>query len=382
MAREGAFWFSQLFGFKEPRSYAEAQQRLLELTSGPAEDALLAGKRVGEWHFESLSCLRTEALQCAEASGLMGLPLMLANVNGDVRALHADPANEGAMFQAASQLNCLEMRHSGCTPEDGVTCYWQDSTQGPACALACGAACAFRNYLVPVGKGQVGQTAQHQLDSTQDLRQLLSPDGGEPLWWAKNGYAESSATLLEHANEKLAAMADDELSKARDSIRIGVHFDCEVTRAGHLVAQAFCGAIPVGRSAVKDTKLWQPLAELVLEAVYEATLWSHVLYTARFRAAKALPPRPLYLTQVGGGVFGNEDSWICNAIGRACSAVRDHSIGLDIRVVHFGGGTPLPYSMLERRCRQVAARRAAGESSSDAAVRVSTEHGPRSIERA
>jgi hypothetical protein len=44
-----------------------------------------------------------------------------------------------SVFQAASQFNCLEFPGPECKPEDGVTAYFCDRTQGPACALACGA---------------------------------------------------------------------------------------------------------------------------------------------------------------------------------------------------------------------------------------------------
>ena len=37
------------------------------------------------------------------------------------------------------------------TPEDGVTRYKDDPTQGPACAIAAGAATIYRNYFVPIG---------------------------------------------------------------------------------------------------------------------------------------------------------------------------------------------------------------------------------------
>ena len=34
-------------------------------------------------------------------------------------------------------------------PEDGVTLYAADPTQGPACALACAAGSVYRNYFCP-----------------------------------------------------------------------------------------------------------------------------------------------------------------------------------------------------------------------------------------
>ena len=78
--------------------------------------------------------------------------------------MHADPELEGALFQVASQFNLLEMTGPSVTPEDGVTRYSHDHTQGPACAIAAGAATIYRNYFAPVD-GQSGQTRERQLDA-------------------------------------------------------------------------------------------------------------------------------------------------------------------------------------------------------------------------
>ena len=64
--------------------------------------------------------------------------------------MHADPELDGALFQVASQFNLLEMTGPSATPEDGVTRYSADHTQGPACAIAAGAATIYRNYFAPV----------------------------------------------------------------------------------------------------------------------------------------------------------------------------------------------------------------------------------------
>ena len=110
---------------------------------------------------------------------------------GDVRALHADPAYEGALFQVASQFNLLEMTSEHVTPEQGVARYAYDHTQGPACAMAAGAATIYRNYCVPVGD-RIGQTSDRQLDALAGLGSALSdlvdlPVSG--LWRMQNGYA-------------------------------------------------------------------------------------------------------------------------------------------------------------------------------------------------
>jgi len=89
-------------------------------------------------------------------------------VTGDVRQMHQSPENAGALFQVASQFNLLEMTGPEVSPEDGVTRYQHDRTQGPACAIAAGAATIYRNYFAPVD-GRDGQTAERQFDGLADL---------------------------------------------------------------------------------------------------------------------------------------------------------------------------------------------------------------------
>ncbi|MEP1519048.1 hypothetical protein [Ascidiaceihabitans sp.] len=75
-------------------------------------------------------------------------PLKVRDVVADVQALHKVPAHAGAVFQVASQFNMLEMMSPRGSPEQGVGTYEHDQTQGPACAIACGAGTVFRNYFV------------------------------------------------------------------------------------------------------------------------------------------------------------------------------------------------------------------------------------------
>ena len=71
---------------------------------------------------------------------------------GNIQSFHQDPSNSGALFQAASQFNLLEMVGPQISPEKGIGIYELDYTQGPACAIACGAGTIYRNYFVPVNR--------------------------------------------------------------------------------------------------------------------------------------------------------------------------------------------------------------------------------------
>lgn len=100
----------------------------------------------------------------ASDSSLGGIYIVHEAVS-DVLPLHSQYPR--ATFQAASQMNCLEFPNQYVTsfpthmtidcnilrmhtvPEDGVTIYAADPTQGPACALACAAGSVYRNYFCP-----------------------------------------------------------------------------------------------------------------------------------------------------------------------------------------------------------------------------------------
>jgi len=254
--------------------------------------------RAGNLTTPSLAELR----EAAPHSGRSRLRLQIA----DVRELHKSAQNEGAAFQVASQFNLLEMVSPAVTPDDGVACYEWDPTQGPACAISCGAGTIFRNYFAPVG-GSTGQTARHQIDTAADLGRALGD--GTPPWEMKNGYLLPDKEQLSGIARRIGGLPPEAREDLKALLRIGVQADTEVTLpgCGHCVTQLYCSAVPVAYGR-HDADAWEPLARLVLEAAYEAT----------FRAARLhAPGRPLYLTLLGGGAFGNRTGWIAEAIGIA-----------------------------------------------------------------
>ena len=103
---------------------------------------------------------------------------------GDVLELHALPENEGALFQAASQFNCLEMGTPSAVPEDGVRIYATDNTQGPACALAC----ACRTYMLHRFWNAL-LTAFSACDADRSLPSTASSICVQSLWiaWRSEG---------------------------------------------------------------------------------------------------------------------------------------------------------------------------------------------------
>ncbi len=325
-------WFSRLTGFTE-LPYEQTQALLTTPTDGVLRSTVNGREyQVGMFTMASLAQLRADAA----TTGPSQHPTTVRIVRGDVGRLHADPEYAGALFQVASQFNALEMTSPHITPDDGVTRYQHDPTQGPACAIAAGAATLYRNYLVPVD-GRPGQRAHRQLDGLADLGPELSDRTGLPipdLWEWSNGYALVTPTGRTAIARHLAHLDDTGREALAGLLRIGIHADVEVTGGGadpgQLVSQAFCSALPVSYGG-GDPSTWEPFARLVLDAAYEATLLQGVINARRGGSPIVA------LTLLGGGAFGNEQTWILDALTRALTRT---PVGLDVRVVCYGAPSP------------------------------------------
>lgn len=66
----------------------------------------------------------------------------------------------------------------------------------------------------------------------------------------------------------------------------------------------------------------------MLEGAYEATLYAGVLNAAR------TGNRNVYLTLLGGGVFGNDPAWITDAMKRALRVLAE--VALEVKIVNYG----------------------------------------------
>ncbi|WP_172122508.1 hypothetical protein [Devosia sp. 919] len=333
-------WFEKLTGFPEA-GYEETKDKLIVADRRLHSRVNDASYGVGEIELVSLGTLRTRAQLAGPPRG----QLKASVVTGDVRAMHSDPLHADALFQVASQFNLLEMVGPDVTPEQGVTRYQFDRTQGPACAMAAGAATIFRNYFVPVG-GSRGQTASRQIDAIQELGAVLSEAVGmqiDALWTMRNGYVLVTQPGLEAISGYLRTISTAELDKLRAKLCIGVHSDVEVTDVEgskpQFVSQAFCSALPVAYNRVRGPH-WEPFARLVLEAAYEATIWSGVL-NARRGASNIV-----FLTFLGGGAFGNAEDWIDAAINRSLHLAA--RFDLDVRLVSYGKPSANKLKLVEK----------------------------------
>lgn len=315
-------WFRQLTGFDE--TSPEAVRKMIQLRGSQLVSlANNSSYLFGRLEIPTLAELR-ERIRDAETSPSK---IRVREVVADVQNLHVDTVNTGALFQVASQFNLLEMVGPERTPEDGIGIYELDRTQGPACAIACGAGTIYRNYLVPVN-GQIGQTATNQIDCLADIGAILGNQECR-LWQMENGYALPTQAGLTEVSQRLLSANEQQLDELRSLLRIGVQWDTQVTlkNSQHVVTQAYCSAMPVSYTG-HSSSAWKPFAKFVLEAAYEATLCAGILN------ARATGNRMVFLTLLGGGAFGNMTEWISDAIRRALNVHR--YADLDVAIVSHG----------------------------------------------
>lgn len=315
-------WFEELLGFREENPEQVRGNLILE-------DDKLSSKinektyQCGTLEIPTLKELKASAPSIESFTEKM----RIQEVVGDVRELHKDSDNNGAIFQAASQFNLLEMVGPHITPERGVGIYERDRTQGPACAIACGAGTIYRNYFVPIGN-QIGQTARLQVDCLEEIGLALQNEEFA-LWEMRNGYALANSDALDFITKRISELDPEGYEQLKGKLKIGIQWDSQVTISDNLqiVSQAYCSALPVAYSQV-GAKKWESFARLILDATYEATFYAALKNYVNTGNNK------LYLTLVGGGAFGNQFDWIFDAIEK--SVRKFSNTPLDVRIVSYG----------------------------------------------
>jgi hypothetical protein len=106
------------------------------------------------------------------------------------------------------------------------------------------------------------------------------------------------------------------------------------------VTQIYCSGLPIAYCA-RTTPLppWQNFAQLILESTYEATIITGILNYL------ATGNNQVFLTLVGGGVFGNREEWIMDAIARALKLYAHYD--LDVAIVSYGRSKPFVQKFIE-----------------------------------
>ena len=316
-------WFEHLTGFAEQ----SPEQVRANLSFYSGRICSTVNKRC--WNAGRLTLPSLEQLRTIKPH--TNGKLKVCELVADVQHLHTQAENADALFQVASQFNLLEMVSPNVSPEQGIGIYQQDRTQGPACAIAAGAATIYRNYLVELD-GQQGQSVTRQINCIADLGEALGNQNNR-LWQMKNGYVIASRQGLAEIADHLKDASLEEKQQLKGQLRIGLHLNTEVTlkNCQHRVSQALCSALPIAYSQ-HPSALWTDFAKLILEAAYEATLAAAVYNANSYGSNK------VFLTLLGGGAFGNPEEWILSAIRKALLAYKDAD--LDVAIVSYYQSNP------------------------------------------
>jgi hypothetical protein len=316
-------WFKKLTGFEEisPKQVREniviEDDRLKSKVNGKSY-------QLGYLQVPTLLELKEQVPEFEKYDDEIKVSEVIANV----QELHIDPENRGALFQVASQFNLLEMINPNITPAHGIDRYKYDMTQGPICAITCGAGTIYRNYFAQVN-GKVGQTVDNQIDCLEFIGKELG-NYNSKLWRMKNGYVITSQEALINIATKISNLSYNERESLKSKLKIGIQWETEVTISDNkqIVSQAYCSALPVSYSNIEPS-IWESFARLILEASYESTFYAGLLNIIKTGLNK------VFLTLVGGGAFGNEPQWIIDAISSAIDKFRNTP--LDVRIVSYGG---------------------------------------------
>lgn len=315
-------WFEKLTGFKETSPKDVRENLVIE---GDTFVSKVNNRRFtfGELQIPTLGELK----MLSPSKESYDDRITVEEIVADVKGLHCQLSNEHALFQAASQFNLLEMIGPDVSPEEGIGRYELDHTQGPVCAMACGAGTIFRNYFVEVD-GQIGQSFDKQIDCLELVsKELKNPE--LDLWNMQNGYAMISEKGLLIINKNLASRSPVEREKLKDQLKVGIQWNTEVTQSTskHKVSQIYCSALPVAYCHA-ETFYWESFSRVILEALYEATLYAGLI---NFEQTNS---RQVFLTLVGGGAFGNEEHWIVESLFKSIAKFR--KTPLQLKIVSYG----------------------------------------------
>ena len=343
-------WFKNLYGFDENRSdwgatvaHFTMSGEMFICPSGSITQQKITQHFVGPFECPRLDDLRNRIDELKRISksnlGMLGQLTFkheaISDADGGIKARILNSSSSGAVFQAASQFNCLEMADISKTPMDGIAIYANDHTQGPACALACPAGTVYRNYLVEHG-GFKGQNTE-QIDNLSDVGEIVE-NSTNYYWRMQNGYLIGVSSEIVNLNARLLANINL-IANLENALRVGVHWDTSVAPPKkHTVCQVYASAIPCTYKHKAPPNLpsidqWEPLACLVLRAAYLATLAVATILSLKRRRRVVC-----YLTILGGGAFGNKEEWIWDAINNALIAFKTAPI--NVILVHYATTVP------------------------------------------
>lgn len=248
--------------------------------------------------------------------------------NLDVAAFQASAENTGAVFQVASNFNGLETTHANQDITNQlITHYISDPTQGPSASISAAPGLIFRRYFLFYDKDtSIDEWGQDKQGNRQVnfLNEITQHGENNLPTMSRAGYVQFSNTMRKPS--------DADYKK----IKIGYHSHTAVTfgaRSGSnhatvplpypVIDQVFAAAADFGSTNgfLKENAVAQEWAQLLLNAAYQGALYAAFINNRK----------KIFLTLMGGGVFANDFSWICQAITRLENFIK--ASGLEVILI-------------------------------------------------
>ena len=296
-------WFKQIFGTEEDIAKISVNGKIITVNNK-------------QYHLGEFLIVRPNSTKIPYH---VYHPARLSNIVGEISQLQSNISNNRATFQVASQFNAQEYV-SPIVVLNTITPYINDKTQGPAASISCAPAALYRNYYL-------------KSLNMLDIFERLIGNNGNKYFVMKNGYLLSTIDRLILLNDYLRSISADSRTVLKNCIKTVVVYNTQVVPSNQLITQVYCSAPAISYSPNNiPADLWIPLTTLILEAHYEST------FIAAIRSASSnvgyIGSNKLYLTTIGGGVFGVDRQLIHSIIINTFNKYKQYS--LDVYIVTFG----------------------------------------------
>lgn len=322
-------WFETIFGFKELANTVEEKFDVIESEDHVKLKSKINNKTYNAGKFQIKSSSRDKyKLIKKERQGTLNIIKGYGEHTKhfeliDILSMQSLPKWNGATYLVASNFNCLEFTNSNQKAADGVTNYYEDNTQGPYAALACGPSAVYRNYFI-----------KHN-DNVSQLNKEINLLEKTPIN-VKHGYAIINNDKYLKKNNSNFDWDDPEIWQ------VGIHSNCEVVMKrgqnstfsmapkNQIANHVYASALNFNRN-VKSTYFTKEIAKKLLVAEYRAAILAAWENSSKF--ANLAGSNKLSLTLLGGGVFQNPYEIICEAIMENIDLIMES--GLDVYITCF-----------------------------------------------
>src|SRR3989338_8546554 len=248
----------------------------------------------------------------------------------DIAALQTNEKNKGAVFQIASNFSGLEPICKTDIPENGISKYIHDNTQGPIASISAAPGLIYRMYGIFNKKIDEKDWRQQNNNQINLLHNVSS------FYPVVNGYVDLSLCkyLLRPVHNLINLIQIGFHHNIQTTYGLSYGQDYEVcTNDSQIINQIFTSSIDLGNSSGNTNYLLfdkypgivTDLTQVLLDAAYEGTIRSCWLYDKQI----------LYLTLIGGGVFNNSLSWIAQSLEKLSSLIIDSGITITLVIYNY-----------------------------------------------